>query len=60
MQPIKLIAALATITFLAGCLQNDFERAAAGAAAGAVIADATDNDVVTGAIIGGAIGANTN
>ena len=49
-----LLAAL--VTSLSGCLDNDLERGAAGAAAGAVIADVTDGNVVTGAVIGGAAG----
>lgn len=56
MHLIKSIVALAAIGLLAGCLQNDAERGVAGAAAGALIADATDNSAVTGAIIGGAAG----
>ncbi|WP_428539704.1 hypothetical protein [Profundibacter sp.] len=42
---------------LAGCLDNDIERAAAGAAAGAVIADVTNGNVLTGAVIGAGAGA---
>ncbi|AXX98423.1 YMGG-like glycine zipper-containing protein [Profundibacter amoris] len=50
-----LVALLATP--LAGCLENDVQRAAAGAAAGAVIADVTNGDVLTGAVIGAGAGA---
>ena len=57
MQILKLGAVLALVVPLAGCLDNDTERALAGAAAGAVIADATENDVVTGAVIGAGAGA---
>jgi len=41
---------------LSGCLQTDTERGLAGAAGGAVIADATGGSAVTGAVIGGAAG----
>ncbi|KEO61786.1 hypothetical protein [Thioclava indica] len=47
-----LIAGLA----LAGCMQTDGQRALAGAAGGAVIADATDNNVVAGAALGALAG----
>jgi hypothetical protein len=57
MQILKYGAVLALVVPLAGCLENDTERALAGAAAGAVIADATDNSVVTGAVIGAGAGA---
>lgn len=53
---VKSFVALAAVGLLAGCLDNDAERGVAGAAAGAVIADATNNSAVTGAIIGGAAG----
>lgn len=56
MQAIKFIAALAVVGTLAGCLDNDLERGVAGAAAGAVVADATGNDGTTGALIGGVAG----
>ncbi|MFQ6551666.1 hypothetical protein AAD018_004875 [Aestuariibius insulae] len=39
-----------------GIGDNDTERAVIGAAAGAVVADATDNDVATGAAVGGLAG----
>ncbi len=42
---------------LAGCLQNDAERAAAGAAAGAATAAVVNGNVLTGAAIGGLAGA---
>ncbi len=42
---------------LAGCMQDPGSRALAGAAAGAVLADATDNSALTGAVIGGLAGA---
>jgi hypothetical protein len=44
---------------LAGCMQDPASRGLAGAAAGAVLADATENSVATGAIIGGLAGMAT-
>lgn len=41
---------------LSACLQTDAERGLAGAAGGAVIADATGGNALTGAVIGGAAG----
>ncbi|MCR9151131.1 MAG: YMGG-like glycine zipper-containing protein [Rhodobacteraceae bacterium] len=38
-------------------MQTEGQRALAGAAAGAVIADATDNNAITGAALGAAAGA---
>ncbi len=52
----KSIVALALVGALAGCLENDAERGVAGAAAGALIADATGGRAVTGAIIGAGAG----
>ena len=57
MQILRYGAILALVVPLAGCLENDTERALAGAAAGAIVADATDNSVVTGAVIGAGAGA---
>lgn len=54
---IRLILAAAAVASLSACLDNDLERGLAGAAAGAVIADAVGGDPVTGAIAGGAAGA---
>lgn len=44
-------------TALAGCMQNDAQRALVGAATGAVVADATGGNALTGALVGGAVGA---
>lgn len=44
---------------LAGCLQDPTSRGVAGAAAGALVADATDSDMLTGALIGGLAGVAT-
>ena len=55
---LTLMALLSTA--LSGCLENDGQRALAGAAGGAVIAGATGVDPLTGALIGGAGGALCN
>lgn len=52
---LALVAIL--ITPLAGCLDNDVERAAAGAAAGAVVTGVVGGSLVTGALIGAGAGA---
>ena len=46
-------------TSLAGCMQDPTSRGVAGAAAGALIADATDSNMLTGAVIGGLAGVAT-
>ena len=53
----RLILAATAIASLSACLDNDLERGLAGAAAGAVIADATGGDAVAGAVVGGTAGA---
>jgi len=54
----KTIAMLALLTLpLAGCLDDPATRGLTGAAGGAVIADALDTNVLTGAVIGGLAGA---
>ena len=54
----KSLILIAVLTMpLAGCLQDPASRGLAGAAAGAAIADVTDNNAVTGAVIGGLAGA---
>jgi len=57
MQIKHLALVVVLVTPLAGCLDNDIERAAAGAAAGAVVADVTNGNILTGAIIGAGAGA---
>jgi len=47
---------MAAALALPGCLTTDTERGLAGAAGGAVIADVTGGNAVTGAVIGGAAG----
>ena len=56
MRIIKTFVAVAIVAALSGCLETDAERGVAGAAAGALLADATGNSAVTGAIIGGGAG----
>lgn len=56
MRTTRILFGLALVGALSGCLENDSQRGLAGAAAGAVIADATDNNVLTGAAIGGLAG----
>ena len=58
MQKSLILVALLTLP-LAGCMQDPASRAFAGAAGGAAIADLTDNDPLTGAVIGGLAGAAT-
>lgn len=48
---------LAAVLPLAACVDSAGNRAIGGAVAGAVIADVTDNNVATGAVIGGLAGA---
>ncbi|KAJ56498.1 hypothetical protein ACMU_06030 [Actibacterium mucosum KCTC 23349] len=57
MRIFKLAVAPVFVLALAGCLDTDAERALAGAAAGALIADATGNNVAAGAAVGAAGGA---
>ena len=57
MQTFRLLFAATAIASLSACLDNDIQRGAVGAAAGAVVADAVGADPVTGAIAGGAAGA---
>lgn len=58
MRKSLILIALLT-TPLAGCMQDPASRGLAGAAAGAVIADATKGDMLTGAVIGGLAGVAT-
>ncbi|PPB80312.1 hypothetical protein LV82_02187 [Albidovulum inexpectatum] len=57
MRILAISLGLVSAVVLSGCMQTDGERALAGAAAGALVADATDNNVVAGAALGGAAGA---
>ncbi len=56
MRYIKYLAAVALVGTLAGCLNNDTERGLAGAAGGAIVADAFGGNALTGAVVGGAAG----
>lgn len=58
MQKSLIVFAILSTT-LAGCMQDPASRGLAGAAAGAVVADATENDMLTGALIGGLAGVAT-
>jgi hypothetical protein len=53
----KLIALLLIATPLAGCMQDPGTRGLAGAVLGAAVADATDENMLAGAAIGGLAGA---
>lgn len=56
----KTIALFALLTLpLAGCLEDPATRGLAGAAGGALVADAFNGNVLTGAVIGGLAGAAT-
>lgn len=57
MQKSILTLAFVAVTALAGCLDNDAERALAGGLAGAAIAEVTGGSGTTGAIAGAAAGA---
>lgn len=56
MRKLPALFALLAATAVAGCMQTDGSRALAGAAAGAIIADATDTNIVAGAALGGLAG----
>lgn len=60
MQIKNLALAALLVTPLSGCLDNDVERAGAGALAGAVVADVTGGSVLVGAVIGAGAGALCN
>jgi len=57
MSKFRLALAALAIAGLSGCLQNDLQRGLAGAAVGAVAADAVGVDPITGAAVGAAAGA---
>ena len=57
MQIAKIFLGACALVALAGCQWNDLERAGAGAATGAVVASATNGNLLTGAIIGAGAGA---
>ncbi len=57
MRILKLLAVPAMAFALSGCLDNDGERALAGAAGGAIVADALGGSAAAGAAAGAAGGA---
>ncbi len=58
MRKSLVIIALLT-TSLAGCMQDPATRGLAGAAAGALVADALDENMLAGATLGGVAGLAT-
>jgi osmotically inducible lipoprotein OsmB len=58
MQKSIILLALLTLP-LSACMQDPASRGLAGAAAGALIADALDENMVAGAALGGLAGAAT-
>ncbi|MBN2906326.1 MAG: hypothetical protein JXJ18_06440 [Rhodobacteraceae bacterium] len=57
MRKFNFLAAVAALGLVAGCMSPDQERAAVGAVAGAVVADAVGANVVAGAAVGATAGA---
>jgi osmotically inducible lipoprotein OsmB len=57
MRTIPLLLSMAAALSVGACVDSAGNRAIGGAVAGAVIADVTDNNVATGAVIGGLAGA---
>jgi osmotically inducible lipoprotein OsmB len=55
----KLLLAALCATSLAGCMQDPASRGVGGAVAGAVLADALDENIIAGAALGGLAGAAT-
>ncbi len=49
----KTLILIAISAGLSGCMSNDAQRVMVGALGGAVVADATGNDMAGGAIAGG-------
>lgn len=56
MKIVMTVGLMTCALALSGCVSTDAERGVIGAAGGAVIADATGGDALTGAVIGGAAG----
>lgn len=54
---LLILFAMVAPLALSGCLANDKERALAGAATGAVVADTLGGDAIKGALAGAAAGA---
>lgn len=55
----KLLLVPLLLAPLAGCMQDPYSRGAGGAVAGALLADATDQNMVAGAALGALAGAAT-
>jgi hypothetical protein len=55
----SLVVFILLTTCLSGCLQDPASRGIAGAAAGALVADALDGNMATGAALGGFAGVAT-
>jgi hypothetical protein len=58
MRKSLIVFAILTTT-LAGCMQDPASRGLAGAAAGALVADALDENMLAGAALGGVAGLAT-
>ncbi|OCX66014.1 hypothetical protein BFP70_07790 [Thioclava sp. SK-1] len=56
MRKTTLLLSILAATAVSGCMQTQGQRALAGGAAGALIADATDNNVVAGGALGALAG----
>ncbi|MDV7271351.1 hypothetical protein RYZ20_10600 [Thioclava sp. A2] len=56
MRKSLFLLALLGATAVAGCMQTDGERALAGAATGAIVADVLDTNIVAGAAVGALTG----
>ncbi|KQB11432.1 hypothetical protein H9N28_04750 [Rhodobacter capsulatus] len=56
MRSTSLLLALVAASALAGCMETQGQRALAGGAAGAIIADAADQNMVAGAALGALAG----
>ncbi len=56
MRNSPFLLALLAATLVSGCMSTDGERALAGAAAGALVADATDENMAAGAALGALAG----
>ncbi|MBW0157448.1 hypothetical protein OE699_03435 [Sedimentimonas flavescens] len=56
MRKYSVLVAVLAVSVLSGCYATEGQRALGGAAAGALIADATDTNVVAGAAIGALAG----
>ena len=59
MRSTSLLLALVAASALAGCMETQGQRALAGGAAGAIIADAADKNMVVGAALGALAGGAT-